>query len=106
MASGNWMARTTWLRFNRSFTPLSPRQPMRKIAGTMASQARDQPPHPGPDFQDMNPSITTCPASVPVIVLLCPLASNATANRTLAPRDAHQRSSACDTPPESSPHPR
>ena len=32
----------------------------------------------------MKPSITTCPASVPVIVLLCPLASNATTNNVLA----------------------
>ncbi len=32
----------------------------------------------------MNPSITTCPASVPVMVLLWPLASRATANRVAA----------------------
>ena len=32
----------------------------------------------------MNPSITTWPASVPVMVLLWPAASSATANRTLA----------------------
>ena len=32
----------------------------------------------------MNPSITTWPASVPVIVLLWPLASRATANSVLA----------------------
>jgi len=32
----------------------------------------------------MNPSITTWPASVPVIVLLWPLASSATANSVLA----------------------
>ena len=32
----------------------------------------------------MNPSITTCPASVPVMVLLCPLANSATANSVLA----------------------
>ena len=35
-------------------------------------------------LQCMNPSITTCPASVPVIVLLWPLASSATANNVLA----------------------
>ena len=34
--------------------------------------------------QCMNPSITTCPARVPVMVLLWPLASNATANSVLA----------------------
>ena len=34
--------------------------------------------------QCMNPSITTWPASVPVMVLLCPLASSATANSVLA----------------------
>ena len=32
----------------------------------------------------MNPSMTTCPASVPVIVLLWPLARSATAKRMLA----------------------
>jgi len=35
------------------------------------------------------PSMTTCPASVPVIVLFCPLASSASAKMTeaaLAPR--------------------
>ena len=34
--------------------------------------------------QCMKPSITTWPAKVPVMVLLWPLASSATANRTLA----------------------
>ncbi len=34
--------------------------------------------------QCMKPSITTCPASVPVMVLLCPLASSATTNNVLA----------------------
>jgi hypothetical protein len=34
--------------------------------------------------QCMKPSITTCPASVPVMVLLWPLASRATANSVLA----------------------
>jgi hypothetical protein len=29
----------------------------------------------------MKPSITTCPASVPVMVLLCPLASRAMTNK-------------------------
>jgi hypothetical protein len=32
----------------------------------------------------MKPSITTWPASVPVMVLLCPLASSATAKSVLA----------------------
>ena len=32
----------------------------------------------------MKPSITTCPASVPVMVLLWPLASRATTNNALA----------------------
>ena len=35
-------------------------------------------------LQRMKPSITTCPASVPVMVLLCPLASRATTNNVLA----------------------
>src|SRR5205807_9150116 len=32
-----------------------------------------------------NPSMTTCPARVPVSVEFCPEASNATANKALAP---------------------
>ena len=38
----------------------------------------------GETLQCMKPSITTCPARVPVIVLLCPLANSATANSVLA----------------------
>ena len=38
----------------------------------------------GESRQCMKPSITTCPASVPVMVLLCPLAKRATANSVLA----------------------
>ena len=41
--------------------------------------------------QCMKPSITTWPASVPVMVLLWPLASRATANRMLAGGGAQQR---------------
>ena len=40
--------------------------------------------------QCMKPSITTCPASVPVMVLLWPLASSATANSVLAKVGAQQ----------------
>ena len=57
---------------------------MTKTAGKMASvrvmSRRTQ----GESRQCMNPSITTCPASVPVMVLLCPLAKRATANSVLA----------------------
>ena len=57
---------------------------MMKTAGRMASvrvmSRRTQ----GLIRQCMKPSITTCPASVPVMVLLWPLASSATANSVLA----------------------
>ena len=57
---------------------------MIRIAGTTASvrviSRRTQ----GLIRQCMKPSITTCPASVPVIVLLWPLASSATAKSVLA----------------------
>ena len=57
---------------------------MTKTAGRMARvrviSRRTQ----GEIRQCMKPSITTCPASVPVMVLLCPLASRATANSVLA----------------------
>ncbi len=63
---------------------VSPRRPMTKTAGTMASvrviRRRTQ----GAIRQCMNPSITTCPASVPVMVLLCPLAKRPTTNSRLA----------------------
>ena len=39
----------------------------------------------GDTFRWMKPSITTCPASVPVIDEFCPLANRATANSVLAP---------------------
>ena len=39
----------------------------------------------GETFRWMKPSITTCPASVPVIDEFCPLASSAMANSVLAP---------------------
>ena len=84
MANGSCSASTTWLRVSRSVTLLSPRRPMMKTAGRMASvrvmSRRTQ----GLIRQCMKPSITTCPASVPVMVLLWPLASSATANSVLA----------------------
>ena len=84
MANGSCRASTTWLSVNRSVTLLSPRRPITNTAGKMASvrvmSRRTQ----GLMRQRMKPSMTTCPASVPVMVLLCPLASRATANSVLA----------------------
>src|SRR5271166_3029970 len=84
MANGSCKASTTWLRTSRSVTLLSPRRPITKTAGRMAIvrviSRRSQ----GLIRQCMKPSITTCPASVPVMVLLWPLARSATANSVLA----------------------
>ena len=57
---------------------------MIKIAGRIAKPRVISRRIQGDSFQCMKPSITTWPASVPVIVLLCPLANSATANRMLA----------------------
>ena len=57
---------------------------MMKTAGKIASVRVIRRRNQGRIRQCMKPSITTCPASVPVIVLLWPAASRATANRVLA----------------------
>ena len=57
---------------------------MIKTAGRMANvRVMSRRTH-GKIRQCMKPSITTCPASVPVMVLLWPLANSATANSVLA----------------------
>ncbi len=58
---------------------------IRMIAGVIAAPRVINRRTQGWIFQCMNPSITTCPARVPVMVLLCPLASNARAKSKLAP---------------------
>src|SRR5215472_12034322 len=84
MANGNCSAKTTWLRVSRSVTLLSPRNPMIAMAGRIAiSRVISRRSH-GLMRQFMKPSITTWPARVPVIVLLCPLARSAMANSVLA----------------------
>ena len=64
---------------------------MIQIAGTMASVREIIRRIHGRMRQRMKPSITTCPASVPVIVLLWPLASSATAKSVLASGRPQQR---------------
>ena len=64
---------------------------MTRIAGRIASQRVIRRRTHGLKRQCMKPSMTTCPASVPVIVLLWPLASSATANSVLAGGGAEQR---------------
>jgi len=84
MAKGSCNASTTWLRVSRSVTLLLPRIPIMRTAGRMARlRVMSRRTH-GRMRQCMKPSITTCPARVPVMVLLCPLASSATANSVLA----------------------
>src|SRR6266436_1198351 len=84
MAKGSCKASTTWLSVSRSVTLLSPRTPIINTAGKMASDRVMSRRTQGLIRQCMKPSITTCPAKVPVMVLLCPLASSATANKVLA----------------------
>jgi 1-acyl-sn-glycerol-3-phosphate acyltransferase len=84
MAKGSWRASTTWLRVSRSLTLLSPRSPITSTAGTIARTRVMSRRNHGLSRQRMKPSITTWPASVPVMVLLWPLASNATTNNVLA----------------------
>ncbi len=70
IANGNSKHRTTWLRLTRSVTLPFPRTLMIRIAGKIASvRVMSRRTH-GRIRQCMNPSITTCPAIVPVIVLL------------------------------------
>jgi hypothetical protein len=102
MANGSCSASTTWLSVSRSFTLLSPRMPMMRTAGMMASvRVMSRRSH-GLIRQCMKPSITTCPASVPVMVLLCPLASRATTNNALASGGAQQAAPASGRRCESS----
>ena len=84
IAKGNCSASTTWLSVSRSVTLLSPRIPMMRTAGRIARPRVINRRTQGRIRQCMKPSITTCPASVPVMVLLWPLASSATANNVLA----------------------
>ena len=62
----------------------SPRMPMMKMAGRMASKRVMSRRTHGWIRQRMKPSMTTCPASVPVMVLLWPLERSATAKSVLA----------------------
>ena len=62
----------------------APRTVMIRIAGTIASDREIIRRTQGRMRQCMNPSMTTCPASVPVMVLLWPLASSATAKSVAA----------------------
>src|SRR6202023_1600280 len=84
IANGSCSASTTWLSVNRSVTLLSPRSPITSTAGRMASERVIKRRSHGFRRQCMKPSMTTWPASVPVIVLLWPLARRAIANSRLA----------------------
>ena len=65
-------------------TPRSPNMAATTTAGTMATLRVSRRRIHGRMRRSRNPSITTCPASVPVSVDACPEASNATANTVLA----------------------
>ena len=84
IANGRMRHRITWLRLTKSVTLPPPRMLMIRIAGITASVREIILRSHGRMRQFMKPSITTCPANVPVIVLLCPLASSATAKSVLA----------------------
>src|SRR5207253_2231937 len=76
--------RITWLRTRRSVTFSLSVIPITITAGTIATSLVSIRRAQGLTRQWRNPSMTTWPARVPVMVLLCPLASSATANSTLA----------------------
>ena len=74
----------TWLKINNLFTPLAPYKAATITAGIMAISRVIKRRNHGVRRMLRNPSMTTCPASVPVSVEFCPDASSATANTVLA----------------------
>ena len=79
------------------------RKAMMMMAGVMASERVKRRRIHGRMRQCMKPSITTCPARVPVMVLLWPLANRAMANRMLAAVTFCTSGVSVDRLPESSP---
>ncbi|MNR13854.1 hypothetical protein D3C85_1302840 [compost metagenome] len=80
-AKPNCKLSTTWLRINNPPSALSPNHIMVKKAGIMASKRVISLRNQGCILSFKWPSITICPASVPVTVELCPAAISAIANR-------------------------
>ena len=74
----------TWLKINNLFTPVAPYMAATITAGIMAIRRVIKRRNHGVSRIFRNPSMTTCPASVPVSVEFCPEASRAMANTVLA----------------------
>ncbi len=84
MANGNCRLSTTWLNTSRALAPVLPNQAVATTAGTMAMQRVSRARSAGDRRICKKPSITICPASVPVTEELSPEASSATPNTALA----------------------
>src|SRR5579859_3144599 len=84
-AKPNCMLKTTWLATSSSVVLFSPKNPITQTAGTIAMSRVISRRSQGRSRTFTKPSMTTCPASVPVNVEFCPEASSATANKMLAP---------------------
>ncbi|MCY1171866.1 hypothetical protein D9M73_119910 [compost metagenome] len=84
MAKGNCIDSTTWLTTSNSTVSLPPVAEITISAGMIASERVTRRRSHGRTRMRRNPSITICPASVPVMVLDCPDASNASANAVAA----------------------
>ena len=78
------MERITWLKTNNSAVPFSPYQRATKKAGITAIRRVINLRNQGFSLMLRKPSITICPAKVPVHVEFCPEAKSATAKRILA----------------------
>ncbi len=79
-ANESWRLSTTCESTSRSSTASAPRRAMNSAAGTMARLRLMSRRSHGRMRMRRNPSMTICPASVPVMVLACPEHSSATAN--------------------------
>src|SRR6185437_14361187 len=84
-AKESCMLRITWLRMSSFAVPCSPYSMATTAAGMMAMTRVMSRRSQGRTRMFRNPSITICPASVPVSVEFCPDASSASANMALAP---------------------
>ena len=83
-ANASCRLNTTWLMMSSFAVPLSPYIAVTITAGTMAMPRVMSRRSHGRNRRFRKPSITICPASVPVSVEFWPDASSATANNTLA----------------------
>ena len=84
MANGSCRLSTTWLKTSKALAPALPYQAVAITAGTMAISRVSSARKAGDSRICRKPSITICPAKVPVTEELRPEASSATPNTALA----------------------